>query len=57
MENFIKTSDAELAKQLRLYGYTELKQQGKFFVFINNSCAKFTVEEKKKVVFTNKMEV
>ena len=57
MENFIKTSDAELAKQLRLYGYTELKQQGKFFVFINDGAAHFTTEQKKKVMYTNKMEV
>ena len=57
MENFIKTSDAELAKQLRLYGYTELKQQGKFFVFINNGSATFSAEQNKKMVMTNKMEV
>ncbi len=57
MEKFIKTQDAELAETLRKQGFKELKSQGKFFVFINKSCAKFTVEQKKKVVFTNKMEV
>ena len=55
--NFIKTSDTELAKQLRVSGYTELKKQGKFFVFINNGVIKFTTEQQKKIVYTNKMEV
>lgn len=55
--NFIKTSDPELAKELKLYGYTELKNQGKFFVFINNGVAHFTEEQKKKIAYTNKMEV
>ena len=55
--NFIKTSDAELAQQLRCCGYTELKSQGKFFVFINNGKATFSKEQKKKMVMTNKMEV
>ena len=54
---FIKTSDAELAKNLRLYGYKELKKQGKFFVFINNGVACFSEEDKKKAVYTDKMEV
>lgn len=57
MNNFIKTSDAELARHLRFSGYTELKRSGKFFVFINNGAACFSEEQKKKVVYTNKMEV
>jgi hypothetical protein len=55
--NFIKTSDAELADSLRLQGFKELKKQGKFFVFINNGMTKFSAEQEKKVVYTNKMEV
>lgn len=55
--NFIKTSDAELAKELRASGYKELKSQGKFFVFINNGDTTFSAEQKKKMVMTNKMEV
>lgn len=55
--NFIKTSDAELAKELRASGYKELKPQGKFFVFINNGNANFSAEQNKKMVITNKMEV
>ncbi len=55
--NFIKTADAELAKALRLQGFKELKSQGKFFVFINNGVALFNEEDKKKMIYTNKMEV
>ena len=55
--NFIKTSDEELAKNLRLCDYKELKKQGKFFVFVNNGKMTFSETDKKKVVFTNKMEV
>lgn len=55
--NFIKTSDTELANELRASGYKELKSQGKFFVFINNGSATFSAEQNKKMVMTNKMEV
>ena len=55
--NFIKTSDEELAGNLRLSGYKELKKQGKFFVFLNNGKLNFTQEQEKKMVYTNKMEV
>lgn len=57
MNNFIKTSDAKLADELRTSGFKELKPQGKFFVFINSGIAKFSAEQEKKVVYTNKMEV
>lgn len=57
MEKFIKTQDAELANTLRTLGYKELKEQGKFFVFINNGKVNFSTEEKKKLMYTNKMEV
>ena len=55
--NFIKTQDAELAKKLRFSGYKELKKQGKFFVFVNSGKWTFSAEDKKKAIFTNKMEV
>jgi hypothetical protein len=55
--NFIKTNDEELAKNLRLSGYKELKKQGKFFVFLNNGKLKFTEEQEQKMIRTNKMEV
>lgn len=54
---FIKTQDAELAKELRAQGYKELKPQGKFFVFVNNGKANFSAEQSKKVAYTNKMEM
>ena len=57
MKNFIKTSDAKLADELRASGFKELKSQGKFFVFLNNGKATFSSSEEKKLVFTNKMEV
>jgi hypothetical protein len=57
MEKFIKTQDAELANTLRTLGYKELRAQGKFFVFINNGKVYFSTEEKKKLIYTNKMEV
>lgn len=58
MKNFIKTSDKELAERLRRTGYKELKSQGKFFVFVNNSAKyTFSADEEKKIIRTNKMEV
>lgn len=57
MEKFIKTSDAELADELRSMGFKELKSQGKFFVFINNRNVYFSEKKKKKLMYTNKMEV
>ena len=55
--NFIKTSDEELAMNLRASGYKELKKQGKFFVFLNNGKMSFTEEQNTKLIRTNKMEV
>lgn len=55
MENFIKTQDAELAKKLRAQGFKELKSQGRFFVFLNNSKATFAVDENKKLFYTDKL--
>ena len=55
--NFIKTYDEELAKELRLSGYKELKKQGKFFVFVNNGTLHFSAEQSKKMIKTNKLEV
>lgn len=55
--NFIKTSDEELAKELRASGYKELQKQGRLFVFLNNGNASFSAEQDKKMVRTNKMEV
>lgn len=52
MSHFIKTSDEEVAKQLRAYGYQELSRQGKFYFFIN--CPSKNKEfDKNKVIYTN----
>lgn len=53
MEKFIKTSDQELAEELRKAGFKELKSQGKFFVFVNNGKYTFCAEQEKKIVYTN----
>lgn len=55
--NFIKTQDAELAATLRVLGYKELKKTGSFFVFANNGKATFSDNDRKRMIFTNKMEV
>lgn len=57
MNNFIKTSDAKLADELRASGYKELKPQGKFFVFLNNGKKSLSADQEKKLLYTNKMEV
>ena len=55
MSNFIKTTDPDVAKDLKGFGFTELPKEGKFFCFINDGKMQFSAEDKKKVVFTNKM--
>lgn len=57
MKNFIQTQDKETAIQLRSLGFTELPKQGSFFIFINDGKANFTLEEKKKMIYTNIMSV
>jgi len=52
MNHFIKTSDEEVAKELRKNNYKELSKQGNFFVFINDASKKQTFD-KKKVIYTN----
>lgn len=55
MKNFIQTQDEGTAIQLRSLGFTELPKQGSFFVFINDGKTDFSAEEKKKMVYTNKI--
>ena len=52
---FIKTSDEELAKNLRTSGYKELRKQGKFFVFVNCDKLTFTEDETKHIIYSNKL--
>lgn len=55
MEKFIKTSDEELAGALRACGYKELKKQGKFFVFLNSGKLNFTEQQKKNIIYSDKL--
>ena len=55
MEKFIKTQDESTALQLCELGFTELPKQGSFFIFINDGKANFSLEEKKKLIYTNIM--
>lgn len=55
MNKFIKTQDFATAEQLRALQFTELPKQGSFFVFINDGKVTFSSEEKKKMVYTNKI--
>lgn len=52
MEHFIKTTDEEVARKLRSFGYIELSRQGKFYFFINNPSKKKEFD-KNKVIYTN----
>ena len=54
-QQFIKTADADVAKELRSNGYRELNKEGKYFVFLNNGNMKFSEESRKKFVYTDKM--
>lgn len=54
MQYFIKTSDEEVAKELRESGYQELSKSGKFFVFIND-VSKVKTFDKEKVIYTNNL--
>lgn len=52
--NFIKTSDADIAKQLRAAGFPELPREGKLFVFINQPEHKACFDDS-DVVYTNQI--
>lgn len=54
MMHFVKTSDTEVANELRKNNYTELSKQGEFFVFINEPSKQKTFDEK-KVIYTNNL--
>lgn len=56
-QQFIRTSDCQVAEELRKNGFAELAKQGSFYVFINNGKINFSDEEKKKVVYSNLMTV
>lgn len=55
MSNFIRTEDPIVASELRANSFTELPKEGNMFVFLNNGKEVFSAEEKKKMVFSNKL--
>jgi len=55
MKNFVKTESKSVRDELRTAGFTELPMQGKFYVFVNDGKLDFSAEEKKEMLFTNKM--
>ena len=57
MENFIRTTDEQTAEELRKAGFKELPKQGRVFCFLNNGKLAFSEDQKKKVHYSNKMEV
>lgn len=52
-QNFVKTSNSEMAEKLRQSRFTELPKEGNFFVFINDG--KMLFEENKETIYTNKI--
>ena len=54
MNNFIKTSDADIAKQLRAAGFQELPREGKLFVFVNQPAHEACFDDS-GVVYTNQI--
>ena len=54
---FIQTDDEAIARKLKANGYTLVAQEGKIQTFQNDGRMHFSAEEKKRVVFTNKMMV
>ena len=58
LTKFIKTSDKEIIEKLRKCGmYEVLDQEEGYVVFVNTGLHTLTEEEKKKVIFTNALNV
>ena len=60
-KHFINTTDEEVAKQLREYGFPELPKNGNKWVFVNDLSGKtdfnFSSEKMKNVAFTNNLVI
>ena len=52
--NFIQTSDEETAKMLEESGFTKVKYDAPFWVFLNDANMNF---ESKKLSFTNNINI
>lgn len=58
-QNFIKTTDQETAEKLISAGFQLVSQSGSVYTFLNQSSNnfKFDVTDKKKVVYTNTLNI
>lgn len=53
---FIRTSNADTAKELRSIGYKELNKEGKYFVFANANTLTFSDNiDQGTINYTNKL--
>ena len=55
-KTFVRTSDEATAKRLREAGFTELKESSTTsYCFLNDGKLKFSSEDEKNVIYTDKM--
>ena len=55
-KTFIRTSDEETARKLRIAGFTELQDcSTSSFFFLNDGKLTFSFDEEKNIVYTDKM--
>lgn len=55
--NFIKTTDVETAEKLKTAGFTLVNKSGNCWTFMNDKNTQFSENEKKKIVYSNKLEM
>ena len=55
--NFIKTSDKDIASNLRTHGFTAIAQEGDIYVFLNDGKYQFSADEQKKIVKTDILSI
>lgn len=55
--NFIRTTQEHVAEELRRNGFTELKKDGNFFVFVNNGKMNFSDKDKKEIIYSDLLSV
>lgn len=56
MKQFIRTSDEETYKNLLNSGFTFIRKDGSFWVFLNDGKSTFH-EDDNKIMFTNKYNI
>ena len=55
--NFIRTTQEHVAEELRRNGFTELKKDGSFFVFVNDGKMNFSDKDKKEMIYSDLLSV